>query len=575
MVVSISTPTQNVADSSDDTLLLPSVEDRCAPPTYEEASEAELASEVDNEDAASCDSGVSPPPKVLNVNEAYERWRHSLSGDRETARENLFTAVEVFARRLTQMGSPALNDAPKNGPTEISQDAGMRVLDALDAGKYIPGKAKFSTWVHSIVVNRIIDEGRRQHRRDGHEEPLPDNTNNRGVAAAHTYAGSRNGEEGSKPEGTDHLRAYEEVLQREFVQESEDRLIAQIDGQTAQQRYERAYFRMSLQHRKIADALLDHKTAKEIGETFGKDSKWASNRISDVRLELGAKLEYFETVVHTCRLGEAVSEMQPDTSYVGDCGDFRPLPKKCRCRRELTRGETSKKVADGEVQRVVRRALKADGKFEAKPVWHQVWSKSFGRVARVGLTSSAHIERAAAGNRANHSDIEYAHELTLRFRSESIRVVPADEYDRIEREETGFVTASKSASALAIELEAWETLARQPAKPAEKFRNAPAGSDARLRELWVLLEVAASTSNTDDSWDEMQQRWRKVLHDPPVWEASDSAPPPREPQSDGWFSAYKQSYNERMLAEFHQGARPQTLVVPPAPETGELAGVAA
>ena len=186
--------------------------------------------------------------------------------------------------------------------------------------------------------------------------------------------------------------------------------------------------------------MLDEKSAKEIGSAFGKDARWASNQMADIRVEFGARLEHFETVIHTCQLGEIVAVMEDGIHYVEDGVDFRALPAKCRCKKELTREETSRSVDAGEAQRVVQRSLNSKGEVTAKPVNHQVWAPQSSRIHRVGLTSAAHIHRAATGSRRDKLDIEVAYEIAMEERAKWIRELSHDDRAAMEREQPTLLT---------------------------------------------------------------------------------------------------------------------------------------
>jgi hypothetical protein len=101
---------------------------------------------------------------------------------------------------------------------------------------------------------------------------------------------------------------------------------------------------------------------------------------------------------------------------VGDKQHFWLLPKKCNCKKQVTRSEASKLVDEGQAEIIYktrRRIIEAD--------YSRIWMAQQVMVPRVDLISKADVERAYLdGQQASIEYIELVHELYMQNRAKLI-----------------------------------------------------------------------------------------------------------------------------------------------------------
>jgi hypothetical protein len=143
----------------------------------------------------------------------------------------------------------------------------------------------------------------------------------------------------------------------------------------------------------------------------------------------------FSVLIHSCQLDFSERLRQyliPGERYIFVGNGYRILPKRCRCKKQVTKAKAEQMVADG----------------IAEPVWKtrcrrvqidftRIWMAQQVQVPRVDLISQADIERFVEGNETSIAYVEAVHELYLENRQKLIRYVKAEEYDRQEKLDYG------------------------------------------------------------------------------------------------------------------------------------------
>ncbi len=336
--------------------------------------------------------------KVYDINEIYSQF---VQNPDEDVIEKLMNAVTRLAAGVVRARAGGFqgylnSSAFENDPTEISQDASMKVLRALRAGRF-KGKSKFSTWCFKICKNTVLDAMRQIERRG--EETLGDDVADEPVPGVGV---SGSGQTGYGGEGTDHLGGSQGILPKNFTDRTEDAIIDELD-------YEKAYRRLTGREKKIVQLFRDGHTPQDIGKAFGRDAKWASNQLQRLKLLLQHGLHIVKSVFHTCQLPKVpVAELKDGELYVDDGNGGHRLLGKCKCRKQLTTLELKTLVDNGEAQPIYKTVAGTLVPCE------DVWAPQLCQVPRVGLNSnSADIDRATLGDYQSLRDIEIAHEMSV------------------------------------------------------------------------------------------------------------------------------------------------------------------
>lgn len=426
------TPAFSVADSSDDSLLHQSVEDRESALTYEETAEAEIAAATSEdaepeEDHAAKDSGNSQdaepesedtePEDIggaaqrggARLNELHAEYVHNPT---ESNVNNLLAEVLLYSFAICK------KTCLKHGNSEIidyilsdvANNAAMKVWLGLQK---FNGDSKFSTWAYKIIQRATIDALNKitERKHIDISSTVEDSGGNQSTI-----------DSADDESGGDH-----------------DDSSATEAGWNANIDYQKVLAKLCANDRYIVELYQQGCTPKEIGERFKRDAKWASNQLVRLKQLVAHELYIAETILHTCQLDlHSVTELQAGVLYAEDGVDYRALPAKCRCGKGLTGLESKKMLANGEASALHK--LGVDGK--PVEIAGEIWAAQQVRVPRVGLSSSrAHMEKAYGigdgGLQHVARNIELEHEITLAERKKLIHEVPAEEYDRDQREQSG------------------------------------------------------------------------------------------------------------------------------------------
>jgi RNA polymerase sigma factor (sigma-70 family) len=89
-----------------------------------------------------------------DVNTAYETWKAAEGQEKEDALKILLTAVKHYAKRL-------MLSSKRRNPPDLADEIAEDVILSLETFK---GRAKFSTWVGRIILNKWSDYNRKRKR---------------------------------------------------------------------------------------------------------------------------------------------------------------------------------------------------------------------------------------------------------------------------------------------------------------------------------------------------------------------------------------------------------------------------
>jgi hypothetical protein len=153
------------------------------------------------------------------------------------------------------------------------------------------------------------------------------------------------------------------------------------------------------------------------------------------------KTVVYSVLIHSCQLDFSERLRQyliPGERYIFVGNGYRILPKRCRCKKQVTKTKAEQLVADG----------------IAEPVWKtrcrrvqidftRIWMAQQVQVPRVDLISPADIDRFVdftvfghGGEESAHY-IEEVHALYVENRKKLTVEITAEEYDRQERLDYG------------------------------------------------------------------------------------------------------------------------------------------
>ncbi len=409
-----------------------------------EQSEKEAFEYTDEDSATNQAERKSAPESFVDLNDVYAEYVSDPTN--QFVLGKMLKAVAKYAAGIVPKVTDDLVGQLNNGskfesPSEVSQDCAFKVwmkLSDPNAKGRFDGSGKFSGWVYKICRHVILDEIRNLKRHAKRETTIPDDETSATLGAPHS--GRKGGAEGfiatedvrsagTSPEGTDHIGSGAPIPSREFIEGEEDGINANLD-------FERVFAKLTKREQRIVELYRVGEQPTAIGKEFQRDAKWASNQLTRLKELLKHEMCVAETIFHSCKL-PVLGTAQPVAGqlYVEDGGLYRQLPM-CRCRKRLTELEAKTLIRNSDAQPV----FKVVGGEPIECVG-EIWAAQAVRVPRCGLNNTkAHLERAYLdGNRQSQLDIEIGHQLTMRFRQQLIRMVPAEGYDRTEREQSGRV----------------------------------------------------------------------------------------------------------------------------------------
>ena len=98
-----------------------------------------------------------------DVNTAYETWKAAEGQEKEDALKILLTAVKHYAKRL-------MLSSKRRNPPDLADEIAEDVILSLETFK---GRAKFSTWVGRIILNKWRITTGRESEKSEKEASMP------------------------------------------------------------------------------------------------------------------------------------------------------------------------------------------------------------------------------------------------------------------------------------------------------------------------------------------------------------------------------------------------------------------
>ncbi len=277
------------------------------------------------------------------------------------------------------------------------------------------GESKFSTWIAEAFFNRQTDKIRASIV--DAEVSLDEAKSYEEQSGASAYCATpTETEDGDRSQGR---TLYSPAV----VEAAADRIINAVVLQ-------KFVNRLSEHEQSALRLMAEGYAIREIVEKL-KLRKADLHKLYHLREKLRKQYEdIFDTagvVVHTCPLTLSVPPTEILVGYIPDQdGTFHKMKLTCRCRKSVTLSEAVALVERGEAHHVNIINKKGDTVIDQT----RVWSPQLVQIHRKAIP-------AATGNRGAQRDLELGNEMTLETRRQMTVEVPADEYDRVKKEQSG------------------------------------------------------------------------------------------------------------------------------------------